>query len=112
MVFGWDEDDTVTTNPTYSPGDTITLEPTRANAITLYAIWQSGGGSNTIINTTATTYDPSLVPAGYTVQFDNPNIEGNPRVTADADGNIISFEYRNIGTNGITFICWVYFLLL
>lgn len=40
VFLGWDEDSTVTTNPTYSPGDTITLEPTQANAITLYAIWE------------------------------------------------------------------------
>lgn len=99
--LGWDEDDTVTSNPTYSPGDTITLEPTQANAITLYAIWEES--SNIIIDTTSTVYNPSLVPAGKTVQFDNPNMEGNPEVTADADGNIVSFEYRNISTNGITF---------
>jgi len=40
VFLGWDEDSTVTANPTYSPGDTITLEPTQANAITLYAIWE------------------------------------------------------------------------
>ncbi len=96
--LGWDEDSSATT-ATYSPGDTITLEPTQANAIALYAIW----GNRIIVNTNATVYDPSLVPAGYTVQFDNPNMEGNPQVTADDDGNIISFEYRNISTNGITF---------
>ena len=39
--LGWDEDGTVTSNPTYAPGDTITLEPTQANTITLYAIWES-----------------------------------------------------------------------
>ena len=37
--LGWDTDSTVTSNPTYSAGDTITLEPTMGNAITLYAIW-------------------------------------------------------------------------
>ena len=37
--LGWDEDSTVTSNPTYAPGDTIALEPTQANGITLYAIW-------------------------------------------------------------------------
>ena len=99
--LGWDEDGTVTSNPTYSPGDIITLEPTQANAITLYAIWEPI--SRIIHDTTTTVYSPSAVPAGYTVYFDNPNIEGNPIVEADDDGNIISFEYTNISTNGITF---------
>ena len=39
--LGWDTDDTATT-PTYATGDTntIDLEPTQENAITLYAIWE------------------------------------------------------------------------
>ena len=99
--LGWDTNSTATT-PTYpsSTTNTIDLEPTQANAISLYAIW---GQSSIIIDTVSTVYSPSLVPAGTTVQFDNPNMEGNPEVTADADGNIVSFEYRNISTNGINF---------
>ena len=99
--LGWDTNSTATT-PTYpsSTTNTIDLEPTQANTISLYAIW---GQSSIIIDTVSTVYSPSLVPAGTTVQFDNPNMEGNPEVTADADGNIVSFEYRNISTNGINF---------
>ena len=99
--LGWDTNGAVTSNPTYQPGDTITLEPTQANAINLYAIWSSA--SRIIHDTTTTVYSPSAVPAGYTVYFDNPNIEGNPVVTADNNGKIVSFEYTNISTNGITF---------
>ena len=40
LFLGWDEDNTVTTDPAYNPGDTITLEPTESNEITLYAIWK------------------------------------------------------------------------
>ncbi|MBQ3473933.1 InlB B-repeat-containing protein [Candidatus Saccharibacteria bacterium] len=100
--LGWDTSSSATT-PTYATGNTntITLEPTQANAITLYAIWSSA--SRIIHDTTTTVYSPSAVPAGYTVYFDNPNIEGNPIVTADDNGKIVSFEYTNISTNGITF---------
>ena len=99
--LGWDTDNTVTSDPAYQPSDTIDLEPTQANAITLYAIWNSQ--SRIIHDTTTTVYSPSAVPAGYTVYFDNPNIEGNPVVTADDNGDIISFEYTNLGTTGISF---------
>lgn len=100
--LGWDTSSSATT-PTYAAGNThtINLEPTQANAITLYAVWEVS--SREIHDTTTTVYSPSAVPAGYTVYFDNPNIEGNPVVTADDDGKIISFEYTNISTNGISF---------
>ena len=100
--LGWDTDDTATT-PTYPTGstNTITLEPTQANSISLYAIWETA--VREIHDTTTTVYSPSAVPAGYTVYFDNPNIEGNPIVTADDDGKIVSFEYTGISTNGLSF---------
>lgn len=52
--LGWDADGTVTT-PTYPTGvtNTITLEPTQANAISLYAIWE---------------YSPQII-ADYTETF-------------------------------------------
>ena len=99
--LGWDTNSAVTSNPTYQPSDTISLEPTQANTMNLYAIWSSA--SRIIHDTTTTVYSPSAVPAGYTVYFDNPNIEGNPVVTADDDGNIVSFEYTNTGSSGISF---------
>ena len=100
--LGWDADNTATT-PTYANGstNTIALEPTQSNAISLYAIWEAT--SREIHDTTTTVYSPSAVPAGYTVYFDNPSVEGNPVVTADEDGNIISFAYTDTGTNGISF---------
>ncbi len=100
--LGWDADNTATT-PTYANGstNTIALEPTQSNAISLYAIWEET--SREIHDTTTTVYSPSAVPAGYTVYFDNPSVEGNPVVTADEDGNIISFAYTDTGTNGISF---------
>ncbi len=107
--LGWDEDGTVTSNPTYSPGDIITLEPTQANAITLYAIWGSSSqGSGTwddpYINSTATTYDPSSVPTGVTTQYENiTGLNADIKVAADANGNITRFEFVNVdSTNGIT----------
>ena len=99
--LGWDTNSAVTSNPTYQPSDTISLEPTQANTMNLYAIWSSA--SRIIHDTTTTVYSPSAVPAGYTVYFDNPNIEGNPVVIADDDGNIVSFEYTNTGSSGISF---------
>jgi len=100
--LGWDTSSSATT-PTYATGNTntISIEPTQANAITLYAVWETS--SREIHDTVTTVYSPSAVPAGYTVYFDNPNIEGNPIVTADDDGKITSFEYTNISTNGISF---------
>ena len=100
--LGWDTNSSATT-PTYPSGDTntIILEPTQSNTIVLYAFWEEA--SREIHDTTTTVYSPSAVPAGYTVYFDNPNIEGNPIVTADDDGNIISFAYSNTGENGISF---------
>lgn len=77
------------------------LPAVNTTAINLYAIWGSAG--RIIHDTTTTVYSPSAVPAGYTVYFDNPNIEGNPVVTADDDGNIVSFEYTNTGSSGISF---------
>ena len=96
--LGWDTNSTATT-PTYPTGttNTITLEPTQANAIILYAVWgQSGGGGtwdNPIEDNTTTTYDPNNIPANSTIIYEA--ISGQPQVTTDASGNITRFEYMD-----------------
>ena len=97
--LGWDTNSAATT-PTYPTGstNTITLEPTQANAITLYAIWQQGssGGGGTwdtpVEDNTTQTYNPNDVPIGTT---EYTEIAGQPRVTKDEDGNIVRFEYMD-----------------
>ena len=100
--LGWDTDNTATT-PTYATGNTntIALEPTQANAITLYAIWEEtqGGGSGTEGDpyiVADNTYDASEVQPGYN-SF--PNVPGAPSVVAVDDGSgntvITSFEYTD-----------------
>ncbi len=102
--LGWDENSTVTSNPTYSAGDTITLEPTQANVITLYAIWESsgGGGSGTpedpYIDDTTTTYDPDNQEPGTTVTY--TAVTGSPTVTVDENGDVTAFEFTDLGTTG------------
>ncbi|MBQ3296724.1 InlB B-repeat-containing protein [Candidatus Saccharibacteria bacterium] len=107
--LGWDTDSTATT-PIYATGNTntITLEPTQANSITLYAIWeQSGGSSNPSVSggsgtssdpyiDTDMTYDSSTIVAedGY---YSFPNVAGMPEVVVE-DGKITSFEYTNTGS--------------
>ena len=98
--LGWDTDSTVTSNPTYLPGDTIALEPTQANTMTLYAIWESNsGGSGTpddpYIDNTTTTYDPDNLPEGTTLLKE---VTGQPEVTVDANGNVTSFEFTDLGS--------------
>lgn len=64
--LGWDEDGTVIANPTYSPGDTITLDSTQSNALTLYAIWKNtyavtfnlDGGTMSTSEITVTYHQP------------------------------------------------------
>ena len=102
--LGWDTSSSATT-PTYATGNTntITLEPTLANAITLYAIWeqaQSGGGTwDDPIEDASSTYNPDDVPANSTVKY--TEVAGEPQVSTDSNGNITRFEYTNTGTSGL-----------
>ncbi|MBR3131896.1 InlB B-repeat-containing protein [Candidatus Saccharibacteria bacterium] len=101
--LGWDTNSSATT-PTYPKNNTntIDLEPTQANGIVLYAIWQSsGGGSGTwtdpIEDTTTNTYDPNNVPANSTIVYEG--ITGHPQVSTDEDGNITRFEYTDTSSS-------------
>ena len=113
--LGWDEDSTVTSNPTYASGDTITLEPTQANGIELFAIWQrnssGGGSSNPSVSEGSGTsddpyvdtdmeYDSSTIIAedGY---YTFPNVDGEPEVVVE-NGEVVSFEYTDTGSSGVT----------
>ena len=71
--LGWDTDSTATT-PTYPSGstNTIDLEPTQANAIVLYAIWEAGG----TVQITNISYVSGI------------NVSGEPHPSVDNDGNI------------------------
>ena len=71
--LGWDTDPTVTT-PTYPTGNThtITLDPTTANAINLYAIW----GETGTVQITNVSY------------VSGTNVLGTPNPTVDGNGNI------------------------
>ena len=105
--LGWDTDSTATT-PTYPSGstNTIDLEPTQANAISLYAIWQQsgggGGGSGTqddpYIDDTTTNYDPTTQEPDTTVVYEA--VSGQPQVTVDDSGNVTSFEFTD--TTGVS----------
>lgn len=108
--LGWNEDSSVTSNPTYAPGGTITLEPTQANAITLYAIWQStdGCGDNPSISGGSGTsddpyidedseYDPSTI-VGDDGHYSFPNVAGAPEVLVE-NGEVIGFAYTD--TSGV-----------
>ncbi|MBR3254448.1 hypothetical protein IKF88_01810 [Candidatus Saccharibacteria bacterium] len=69
----------------------------------VFGIDSGGGGSGTpddpYIDDTTVAYDPSNVPAGATTEYQS--VEGRPKVTADANGNITAFEYQD--TSGVTF---------
>ena len=98
VFLGWDEDDTVTSNPTYQPGDTITLEPTQANAIELYAIWEersSGSGTAEDPYIDSGEYDPTDLAEGTTLYEE---VAGAPEVTVDENGDIRAFEFTDLGT--------------
>ena len=106
--LGWDTSSSATT-PTYATGNTntIDLEPTQANAVILYAVWQqsgSGSGSGTpddpYIDTTTTSsdYDPSNQDPGTSVVYEG--IDGQPQVTVDNSGNVTSFEFTD--TSGVS----------
>lgn len=108
--LGWDTDSTATT-PTYATGNTntITLEPTQANVISLYAIWEQAGGPSTVIvvnpdgSTTSTTTD----------QYGNvseQNVDVNNRVTSytidttnSTSGGLAVLPGENIDTGVIAF---------
>lgn len=71
--LGWDTDPTATT-PTYPTGstNTITIEPTQSNAISLYAIWGETGD----VKITAVSYVSGI------------NVSGTPNPSVDSDGNV------------------------
>ncbi|MBR0479685.1 InlB B-repeat-containing protein [Candidatus Saccharibacteria bacterium] len=109
--LGWDEDDTATT-PTYAKEDTntITLEPTQANAITLYAIWEErSGGNPSIIEGSGTSSDPYV---DTDMEYDSstiiaedghytfPNVDGEPEVVVE-NGEVVSFAYTDTGDEGV-----------
>lgn len=64
---------------------------------TVTAISSSG---NIITDTTTTTYDPSNVPSDSTIIY--TQIAGEPQITTDSNGNVVSFEYTDTG-NGVSF---------
>lgn len=102
--LGWDTNSTATT-PTYPTGttNTITLDATTSNAISLFAIWQvdsGGGGSGTIDDPYIDNgeYDPENMQEGVTVY---PNVPGQPQVTVDENGNVTEFVFTD-AENGVS----------
>lgn len=73
VFLGWDTDASATT-PRYPKNNTntISLEPTQANAVTLYAIWEDGG----TVQITNISYVSGI------------NVSGTPNPSVDSDGNI------------------------
>ena len=71
--LGWDTDATAIT-PTYPAGstNTITIEPTLSNDITLYAIWHDNG----TVQITGVSY------------VSGTNVQGTPSPSVDNDGNV------------------------
>lgn len=101
--MGWDTDGTATT-PTYPAGaaNSITLEPTTANAITLNAIWevsQESGTKDDPYISEDTVYDPTTITStdGYH-KFEN--VDGEPLVQVE-NGEIVSFTFTNTGSTGV-----------
>lgn len=79
--LGWDTDPTATT-PTYPTGttNTIDLEPTQDNAISLYAIWGESG----TVQITNISYVSGI------------NVSGTPNPSVDGNGNI-DFDLTFLG---------------
>ena len=80
---------------------TLTISNITSN-ITITA--SSGGGMGTpddpYEDSTTTTYDPSDVPPNSTIVY--TAVSGSPQVSSDANGKIISYEYTNTGSNGVS----------
>ncbi|MBR2753569.1 InlB B-repeat-containing protein [Candidatus Saccharibacteria bacterium] len=81
--LGWDTDPTATT-PAYPTGstNTISLEPTQSNAITLYAIWGETG-------------DVKITSISY---VSGTNVSGTPQPTVDSDG-VVNFDLTFLGVD-------------
>ena len=79
--LGWDTDPTVTT-PTYPTGsiNTINIEPTQSNVVTLYAIW----GETGTVQITSVSYVSGI------------NVSGTPQPSVDANGNV-DFDLTFLG---------------
>ena len=103
VFLGWDEDDTVTSDPTYPAGGggSITLEPTQANAIELYAIWEersSGSGTAEDPYIDSGEYDPTGLTEGTTLYEE---VAGAPQVTVE-DGVVTEFAFTDTGDEGVS----------
>lgn len=79
--LGWDTNATATT-PTYPAGstNTMTIEPTQSNEVTLYAIWRDNG----TVQITGVSY------------VSGTNVEGTPNPSVDNDGNV-DFDLTFLG---------------
>ena len=108
IFLGWDTNSAATT-PTYPTGstNTITLEPTLANALTLYAIWQSSGGPGTVIvihpdgSETRTTTDEY---GNVSVQeVDQNGVVTSYSIDTTASGGLAVTPGNNIDTGLVAF---------
>lgn len=106
--LGWDTNSAATT-PTYPTGsaNTITLEPTLANAINLYAIWQASSGPSTVIvvhpdnSETRTTTDEY---GNIFVQEVDPNgVVTSYSIDTTASGGLAVTPGNNIDTGLVAF---------
>ena len=89
------------TDFTYTNG-ALTISNVTGNLVITGVNSGSGGNGGTwenpVVDDTTTEYDPDNVPEGTTIYT---NIAGEPKVTADENGNVTQFEYTDTGTNGI-----------
>ena len=60
---------------------------------------ESGTVDNPYINTD-TTYNPSNIQEGATLFT---NVPGKPLITVDGDGKVLSFEYTDVGDEGVLY---------
>lgn len=73
------------TDFTYTSG-TITIPNVSGNIVI------TGSSGNTVlVDNSTTTYNPNNIPASTTITYNA--IDGKPKVSTDADGKIVSFEY-------------------
>lgn len=83
----------------YSSSPTLVLSNVTGNVTITNTSVIHGTWEDPLINNTNDSYDPSNVPAGETIQFDNA--PGKPKVRKDEDGNVTDFAFTDVGSSGL-----------
>ena len=106
--LGWDTNNTATT-PTYPTGttNTITLEPTQANAIILYAVWQSGSGPGTseVVHPDGSRTRTTIDEYGniFIQEISSTNVVTGYSIDTTASGGYVMTSGNNLDTELVAF---------